>query len=81
MSPRRRLPCLPRPLWWRLLSPIMVTYYRWCDDCVTKELAAWRLKEELAKKEGRPFRVGPNYLHNCEVQREALRERIAHWNR
>jgi len=81
MSPRRRLPDIKRPLWWRILAPIMVAYYRWCDESVVDELAANQALEQLAIERGETFRIGPKYLHNCAVQREALREKIAHWNR
>jgi len=78
MPPPTKLPDVHRPLWWRLASVAMVAYYRWCIETIEDELEGHRKREKLS---GGSFKLGKVYLHNCQVQREALREKIAYWNR
>ena len=66
------------PLWWRALRWVVVTYLRWCDRCIAQEMREY---QAIADASGGDFAIGPKYLRNCEAQRQALRERIARWDR
>jgi hypothetical protein len=81
LVPRRRLPNVPlaplrKPLWWRALRWCVVRYLAWTDRCIREELEG-----RLAMAEAGGYQLGKEFVHNCTVQREALRDQIARWNR
>lgn len=79
-SPLPSVIWLGRPWWLRLLRAIV-------RPLVLAHLHAQlgHLDDEQAHytrdADARGYRLGKDYVHNCNVQRKALRESIANWNR
>lgn len=71
---------LGRPAWLRLLRWIVRPLV-----LAQLERALGHLDEEQARytrdANARGYQLGKDYVHNCAVQRKALRESIANWKR
>lgn len=71
---------LGRPLWLRILRaivrPLVLAHLHRAQHALEQEFATYSHAAENGK-----FQLGKQYVHNCAVQREALREKIADWNR
>jgi hypothetical protein len=71
---------LGRPWWLRILRAIVRPF-----ALMHYEALLGHLDEEQERytkdSQARGYQLGKDYVHNCTVQRKALREKIADWNR
>jgi hypothetical protein len=79
-SPLPSVIWLARPWWLRVLRamvrPFALAHYEAQLGHLDDEQAHYTRD---AKVKG--YQLGPQYVHNCNLQREELRAKIANWNR